>query len=84
MRCDTHAGLSIYPSLVASGETFTVEMDNAGTLELYDAVGRRAMVHRIVASKQTISTTGLSAGMYMIRCHDPANGLIGISRLVVE
>lgn len=79
-----HGAFDVFPSPVQTNSNFYVTMMDAGAIEIYDAIGQRVRRQQIKTSRQVISTTGLAAGIYMVRGVDQAKRQVGAARLLIE
>lgn len=79
------APLSVYPNPVSSGESLSLlgySGAQSGVLSIYDSAGRLRQKAWPVAS--TLSTEGLSPGLYFLVLHSTAGEAIGYKRFVVQ
>ncbi|MCA6362166.1 MAG: HYR domain-containing protein [Bacteroidetes bacterium] len=73
--------LALYPN-PAANEFLFVSSGN-GMLELVSAAGQLVAAQRITSTRETVSTSALASGIYMVR-YTNASGAISTARLVIQ
>jgi hypothetical protein len=73
--------LALYPN-PAANEFLFVSSGN-GMLELVSAAGQLVTAQRITSTRETVSTSALASGIYMVR-YTNASGAISTARLVIQ
>jgi len=80
------AQLSVHPTLISAGTSFTVQASERMDVEVMDALGRTVVKRMALTpgTTHTIGTTGWAKGLYLIRASDRSAAELRTVKVTVE